>query len=52
MKSNGQPKPSDFDKYKYFGHDDYCKTFLCQVLRPPDCDGIKSFDKEDQATKH
>ena len=42
-----------FDRYVSFGLDDltvkYC-YFRC--LRPPDVDGIKNFNKGDQAAKH
>ena len=48
VKSNGQPRPSAFDEYKNFDHDDlpakYC-YFRCS--RPPNVDGITILDKGD-----
>ena len=45
--------PSGFDGFESFGHDEltakYC-YFRCS--RPPDIDGIKISDKDDQAAKH
>ena len=45
--------PPSFDRFESFGHDKltakYCH-FRCS--RPPDVDGIKIFNKYDQATKH
>ena len=54
VKSNGQPIPSGFDRFESFGHDelDHCKTCYFRCSRPPDVDGIKIFDKDDQAAKH
>ena len=53
MKSNGQPIPPGFDRLESFGHDELTEKhcyFRCS--RPPDVDGIKIFDKDDQAAKH
>ena len=53
VKLNGQLMPPGFDRFESFGHDELtekCCYFRC--LRPPDVDGIKSFDKDDQAAKH
>ena len=42
--------PPGFDRFEDFGHDElnaqHC-YFMCS--RPPDVDGIKVFDKDDQA---
>ena len=47
---------SAFDGYKSLGHDDLgAKTAIsgAQLMTsPPDSDGIKIFDKDDQATKY
>ena len=41
-----------FDKYKSFGLDDHtAKHCYFRCSRPPGVDGIKMFDKDDQATK-
>ena len=50
VKSNGQPMPPRFES---FGHDELTERhryFRCS--RPPDVDGIKIFDKDNQAAKH
>ena len=42
-----------FDRLESFGHDELTakhRYFRCS--RPPDVDGIKIFDKDDQAAKH
>ena len=53
VKSNGQPMPTGFDKLESFGHDELtAKHCYFRCLRLPDIDGIKIFDKDDQATKH
>ena len=45
--------PPGFDRFENFGHDELTtKHFYFRFSRPPDVDGIKSFDKDDQATKH
>ena len=53
VKSNGRPMPPGCDRLESFGHDKltvkYC-YFRCS--RSPDVDGIKIFDKNDQAAKH
>ena len=44
--------PPGFDRLESFGHDELTAEhcyFRCS--RPPDVDGIKSFDKDDQAAK-
>ena len=53
VKSNGQPRPPAFDRYKSFGYDDLTpKHWYFKCSRLPDVDGIKIFDKDDQATQH
>ena len=53
MKSNRQPRPLDFDRFESFGHDELtAKHCHFRCSRPPDVDGIKIFDKDDQAAKH
>ena len=45
--------PPGFDRLESFGHDELTAEhcyFRCS--RPPDVDGIKIFDKDDQAAKH
>ena len=45
--------PPGFDRLKSFGHDELtAKHCYFRCLRPPDVDGIKVFDKDDQAVKH
>ena len=45
--------PSGFDRFERFGHDELTvKHWYFRCSRPPDVDGIKIFDKDDQATKH
>ena len=53
VKSNGLPMLPSFDRFESFGHDGLTAK-LChfRCSRPPDVDGIKFFDKDDQATKH
>ena len=45
--------PPDFDRFGSFGNDK-CTAKHCyfRCSRPPDFDGIRIFDKDDQATKH
>ena len=46
-------KASWFDRFESFGHDDLtAKHCYFRCSRPPDVDGIKIFDKDDQAAKH
>ena len=45
VKSNGQPRPSAFDEYKSFDHDDLPAKHC--YFRPPNVDGIKILDKGD-----
>ena len=53
MKSNGRPMPPGFDRLKSFGHDQLtAKHCYFRCSRPPNVDGIKTFDKDNQATKH
>ena len=54
MKSNGWPMPPGFDRLESFGHDELTAEKLCyfRCSRSPDVDGIKNFDKDDQAAKH
>ena len=52
-KSNGRPRPPGFNRFENFGHYDLtAKHCYFRYSRPPDVDGIKIFDKDDQATKH
>ena len=45
--------PPGFDRLESFGHDELtAKHCYFRCSRPPDVDGIKTFDKDDQATKH
>ena len=45
--------PPGFDRFESFGHDELtAKHCYFKCSRPPDVDGIKTFDKDDQATKH
>ena len=49
VKSNGRPMLPGFDRFESFGHDELTEKhcyFRCS--RPPDVDGIKSFDKDDR----
>ena len=44
--------PPGFDKLESFGHDELtAKHCYFRCSRPPDVDGIKIFDKDDQAAK-
>ena len=44
--------PPGFDRLESFGHDELtAKHCYFRCSRPPDVDGIKTFDKDDQATK-
>ena len=53
MKSNGWTMPPGFDTLKSFGHDQLtAKHCYFRCSRPPDVDGIKIFDKNNQAAKH
>ena len=52
-KSNGWPMPPGFDRFESFGHDELtAKHCYFRCSRPSDVDGIKIFDKDDQATKY
>ena len=45
--------PPGLDRLESFGHDELtAKHCYFRCSRPPDVDGIKIFDKDDQATKH
>ena len=45
--------PPGFDRLESFGHDELiAKHCHFRCSRPPDVDGIKIFDKDDQAAKH
>ena len=45
--------PPGFDRLESFGHDELtAKHCYFRCSRPPDVDGIKIFDKDDQATKY
>ena len=45
--------PPGFDRLESFGHDELtAKHSYFRCSRPPDVDGIKIFDKDDQAAKH
>ena len=45
--------PPGFDRFESFGHDELtAKHCYFRCSRPPDVDGIKFFDKDDQATIH
>ena len=53
VKLNGEPMPPGFDRFENFGHDELtAKHCYFRSSRPPDVDGIKIFDKNDQAAKH
>ena len=52
VKSNGWPRPSGFDRFESFGHNDLISKHCYFRSRPPDVDGIKILDKDNQATKH
>ena len=53
VKSNGQPMPPSFDRFESCGHDELTvKHCYFSCSKPPDVDGIKMFDKDDQAAKH
>ena len=44
--------PPGFDRFESFGHDELtAKHCYFRCSRPPDVDGIKIFDKDDQAAK-
>ena len=44
--------PPGFDRLESFGHDELtAKHCYFRCSRPPDVDGIKIFDQDDQATK-
>ena len=45
---NGWSWPPAFDRFKCFGHN----VLTFRYSRPRDVDGIKIFDKDDQASKH
>ena len=45
--------PPGFDRLESFGYDELtAKLCYFRCSRPPDVDGIKIFDKDDQAGKH
>ena len=45
--------PPGFDRLESFGHDELtAKHCYFRCSRPPIVDGIKMFDKNDQAAKH
>ena len=46
--------PPGFEgRLESFGHDELtAKHYYFRCSRPPDVDGIKIFDKDDQAAKH
>ena len=45
--------PLSFDRFESFGHDELtAKHCHFRYSRPPDVNGIKIFDKDDQAAKH
>ena len=44
--------PPGFDRFESFGHELTAKHCYFRCSRPPDVNGIKIFDKDDQATKH
>ena len=45
--------PPGFDRLESFGHNELtAKQFYFRCSKPPDVDGIKIFDKDDQAAKH
>ena len=45
--------PPGFDRLESFGHDELtAKHCYFRCSRPSDVDGIKIFDKDDQAAKH
>ena len=45
--------PPGFDRFESFGYNELtAKLCYFRCSRPPDIDGIKIFDKGDQATKH
>ena len=53
MKLNGQPRPPYFGSFESFGHGDLTeKLYQVRCPRLPDVDGIKNFDKCDEATKY
>ena len=44
--------PPGFDRFESFGHDELtAKHCYFRCSRPPDVDGIKIFDEDDQAAK-
>ena len=52
VKSNGRPMPPGFDRFESFGHDKLtAKHCYFRCSRPPDVDGIKIFDKDDQVLR-
>ena len=52
VKSNGRPMPPGFDRLESFGHDEFtAKHCYFRCSRPPDVDGIKTLDKDDQAAR-
>ena len=51
MKSNGRPIPPGFDTFESFGYELTAKHYYFRCSRPPDVDGIKIFEKDDQVAK-
>ena len=43
--------PPGFDRLESFGHELTAKHCYFRCSRPPDVDGIKIFDKDEQAAK-
>ena len=44
--------PPSFDRFESFVRVELTAKHYFRCSRPPDVDGIKIFDKDDQATKH
>ena len=45
--------PPSFDRFESFGHDELTeKHYYFRCSKRPDVDGIKIFDKDDQAATH
>ena len=43
---------SGFYKFESCSHDEFTAKHYFRCSRPPDVDGIKIFDEDDQAAKH
>ena len=44
--------PPDFDRFESFGHDKFtAKHCYSRCSRPPEVDGIKTFDKDEKAAR-